>query len=157
MSVYLWIKLVHIISATILFGTGLGTAFFMSKAHLSRNREVMVVTLRHVVLADWVFTTPAVAIQLASGLWLTHQLGIPIGSLWFVLVACLFAFVGACWIPVVWMQIRIGRIIAGGGDRDDYRRLMSLWTVLGVLAFGGVLLLFFLMVFRIGTDQLLFG
>ena len=54
------------------------------------------------------------------------------------------------------MQMRIGRVIADGGDRDDYRRLMSLWMALGVLAFVGVLLVFVFMVSRAGTDQLLF-
>ena len=52
MSTYLWETVIYIIGATILFGTGLGTAFFMSKEHLSGNREVLEVTLRHVVLED---------------------------------------------------------------------------------------------------------
>tara|TARA_R110000772_G_scaffold39089_1_gene92088 strand:- start:149 stop:364 length:216 start_codon:yes stop_codon:yes gene_type:complete len=33
MDIYLCIKLVHILSATVLFGTGMGTAFFMLKAY----------------------------------------------------------------------------------------------------------------------------
>ncbi len=75
MNLYLWIKLLHIVGATVLFGTGLGTAFFMLKAY--------------------------VIVQLMTGLWLTHKVGIPFSSAWFVAVISLFAFVGACWIPVV--------------------------------------------------------
>lgn len=45
MNAYLWIKLVHIVSATLLFGTGIGTAFFMLKAYLSKNDEALAVTL----------------------------------------------------------------------------------------------------------------
>jgi len=156
MSAYLSIKLVHIVSATILFGTGIGIAFFMLKTYMSGSREAMAVTTRNVVLADWIFTTPAVVVQLATGLWLTQRIGISFGSLWFVLVAGIFAFVGACWIPVVLVQIKICRMVLEGGDRADYRRLMLVWMALGVSAFSGVLLLFFLMVSRIGVDRPIF-
>ena len=60
MTLYLWIKLLHILSSTVLFGTGMGIAFFMLKAYLSNNDEAMEVTTRHVVVADWLFTAPAV-------------------------------------------------------------------------------------------------
>ncbi len=157
MSPYLWIKLVHIISATILFGTGLGIAFFMLKAYLSGNQVVMSITTRNVVLADWIFTTPAVVIQFASGLWLTRQIGIPFDSMWFVSVISLFILVGGCWIPVVWIQMRIRDFRSSDDVGFSYRRLMSMWVVLGAVAFTGVLLLFFLMVFRVGVDQPLFS
>jgi uncharacterized membrane protein len=156
MSAYLSIKLIHILSATILFGTGLGTAFFMLKTYLNGNREAIAVTTRNVVLADWIFTTPAVIVQLTTGLWLTRYMGIPFGSVWFVLVAGLFVFVGACWIPVVWIQIRIREIVSNGGEKASFQRLMRIWIAFGVLAFSGVLLLFFLMVSRFGVDRLVF-
>lgn len=146
MNAYQWIKLIHIVSATILFGTGLGIAFFMLRAHLSSSREAMTIVVRSVVMADWVFTTPAVIVQLLSGLWLTHRLGISHESTWFLSVIALFTFVGLCWIPVVWIQIRIQRILAAGGNRDDYHRLFTIWITLGILAFSGVLLLLLLMV-----------
>ena len=156
MSVYLAIKLIHILSATILFGTGLGTAFFMLKTYLDRNQEALAVTTRNVVLADWIFTAPAVIVQLATGLWLTWYLGIPFGSVWSVLVAGLFIFVGACWLPVVWIQIKLRRIVSEGGDRAVFRTLMRTWMTLGILALSAVLILFFLMVSRFGVDKLAF-
>lgn len=151
MNSYLWIKLVHIVGATVLFGTGLGIAFFMLKAFLSGSREALAVTARNVVLADWIFTAPAVVIQLLSGVWLTRQIGIPFDSAWFVAVVGLFILVGACWIPVVWIQIRIRKIVSDGGSSVDIQRLMSVWIGLGAVAIIGVLLLLFLMVSRVGT------
>ena len=151
MNLYLWIKLVHILSATVLFGTGMGTAFFMFRAYLSKNDAAMAVTTRNVVVADWLFTTPAVVIQLASGLWLTSKLGIAYESTWFVTVISLFAFVGACWVPVVWIQIRIRDLIAGNAARNEYGKLMQAWFVLGVLAFSSVIILFYLMVSKTGA------
>ncbi len=151
MSVYLWIKLVHILSATILFGTGLGTAFFMFNAYRSKNDQAMRITTRTVVMADWLFTTPAIVIQLATGLWLTRKLNIPFDSSWFIVVISLYALVGICWIPVVWIQIRIRNLIADGESRDSYQKLMRVWLVLGVPAFSSIILIFYLMVSRLGA------
>ena len=141
----------HILSATILFGTGLGTAFFMLKAYLSKNDQAMRITTSTVVMADRIFTTPAVVIQLATGLWLTRKLNIPFDSWWFIVVVSLYALVGICWIPVVWIQIRIRNLIADGESRDRYQKLMRVWVALGVPAFSSVILIFYLMVSRLGA------
>lgn len=151
MNSYLWIKLVHIISATVLFGTGIGTAFFMLKAYLSHNEDAMAVTTRNVVSADWIFTTPAIVIQFVTGLWLSNKLNISFTSSWFVAVVGLYILVGACWIPVVWIQLRVRNMIADGASRSDYRLLMQLWAALGVPAFASVLVLFYLMVAKTGA------
>ncbi len=151
MDLYLWIKLVHILSATVLFGTGMGTAFFMLKAYLSQNEQAMKITTNTVVMADWIFTTPAVVIQLATGLWLTSKMNIAYDSSWFVAVILLYALVGLCWIPVVWIQIRVRNLIADGSAREDYKALMQAWMVLGVPAFGAVIVIFYLMVSKLGA------
>ena len=151
MSLYLWIKLVHILSATVLFGTGMGTAFFMLKAYLSQNDQAMKITTVTVVMADWIFTTPAVVIQLATGLWLTSKMNIAFDSPWFVAVISLYAIVGLCWIPVVWIQIRIRNLIADGHARENYKNLMRAWVALGVPAFSAVIIIFYLMVSRLGA------
>ena len=156
MESYQLVKLIHIVSAAVLFGTGLGIAFFMLKAHLSGSKEAMAVTTANVVLADWLFTTPAVIIQAITGLWLTMQLSIPLNSLWFVLVISLFVLVGACWIPVVAIQIRIRNIITAGGSPEQYRGLMKAWIALGVPAFLGVLVLYYLMVTKHGLGIMIF-
>ena len=151
MTPYLWIKLVHILSAAVLFGTGMGTAFFMLRAYLSRNDEAMAVTTRNVVLADWIFTTPAVVVQLATGLWLTEMLNISFESAWFVAVISLYIFVGFCWLPVVWIQIRVRNLVASGAGRDEYKNLMRAWAGLGVPAFSAVIVIFFLMISKFGA------
>lgn len=148
-NIYLIIKTIHIISSTLLFGTGLGTAFFMLQAYRSGNAEALRVTSRHVVIADYMFTLPAVIVQLATGLWLTNFLGIAWNSAWFVAVMSLFVAVGLCWIPVVFIQIRI-RQIAEGDAHERIDALMKLWTALGIPAFLMTLILFALMVLKIG-------
>jgi uncharacterized membrane protein len=153
MNLHLWVKLVHILSATVLFGTGMGTAFFMLKAYLSQNDQAMKVTTRSVVMADWIFTTPAVVLQLLTGLWLTSRLNIAFDSSWFIAVISLYLIVGLCWMPVVWIQIRIRNLIAAGRPRDDYRNLMRAWVALGVPAFASIIGIFYLMVAKIGISN----
>ncbi|MDH3747021.1 MAG: DUF2269 domain-containing protein [Gammaproteobacteria bacterium] len=157
MDGYLAVKLLHILSSTVLFGTGLGTAFFMLRAWQSKSDEAMRVTTAHVVQADWLFTTPAVVVQLATGLWLTSQIGISYLSLWFAVVITLFALVGACWLPVVWIQIHIRNLIGKGVEPSQYRRLMRWWMALGIPAFLAVLALFVLMVYKPWVGIMLFN
>jgi len=151
MTFHLWIKLVHILSATVLFGTGIGTAFFMFRAYLSQSEEAMRVTTSNVVLADWIFTTPAVVLQFVTGVWLTHKLNIAFTSPWFITVISLYVLVGICWVPVVRIQIQIRNLIADGRSRDDYKNLMRTWAMLGIPAFASVLVIFFLMVSKLGA------
>jgi uncharacterized membrane protein len=148
MELYLGIKLLHILSATILFGTGLGTAFFMFSAYKSNDSQAWRETAEAVVRADWYFTTPAVVVQLLSGLWLMDRVGIQFASVWFVAVIGLFALVGACWLPVVWLQIRLRDMLRAGAEPDACKQLMRLWVALGVPAFLSVIVIFGLMVYK---------
>ncbi len=149
---YNLLKTAHIISATLLFGTGLGTYFFMLRAVRSHNPEAIKVTAATVVLADWLFTTPAVAVQFVSGLLLMQQLHIAWTSTWALLVFALFCFVGALWLPVVWIQIRLRDMLAGLRPGEPlpatFLRRARLWELLGYPAFGAMILIFALMVYK---------
>ena len=68
MSTYLILKWLHILSSTILFGTGLGIAFFQWMSWRTGELAVIARITRLTVLADFIFTTPAVVIQLLSAL-----------------------------------------------------------------------------------------
>ena len=150
---YLVLKLIHILSATFLFGTGLGTAFYMWRADLSADIQTIAVVSRNVVLADWLFTAPAVIIQPLTGFWLVYLMGIPLTTTWIWLSLLLYVLVGCCWIPVVFIQIRVSRLaarLAEHGQAPDarFRRLMRAWYALGWPAFIAVLVIFWLMVFK---------
>ena len=154
MNTYVILKTLHIISASILFGTGIGTAFFMLRAYLSGNAEALIVTTKNVVLADWLFTSPAIVVQLITGMWLASMLNISFGSLWFLLVISLFVFVGICWLPVVFIQIRMQSIMKQGGQFDDIRSLMKIWMALGIPAFISMVAIYLLMVSKYGATTL---
>src|SRR5215831_13399409 len=138
MNMYAMIKLVHILSAAVLFGTGIGIAFFLLRAHQIKDPHAFATISRQVVLADWLFTTPAVIVQLATGIWLTQELQINVYSIWFVSVISLFVFVGLCWLPVVWIQIRLTKLASDAHGGVQYRKLIKTWIALGVPAFSAM-------------------
>jgi uncharacterized membrane protein len=151
MNSYLLLKYVHVISSTLLFGTGLGTAFHGWMAHRSGNGVAIAVVGRNVVLADWLFTAPAVVVQPLTGLALAHLAGFPLTSGWLLLSIALYVLVGACWLPVVWLQIRMHALAAevvrtGAVLPPRYFAYAKLWFALGWPAFFGVLAIFWLMI-----------
>lgn len=149
---YSLLKTIHIISSTLLFGTGLGTFFFMLKACRAGNLEALRVTTQTVVTADFIFTSPAVIIQMVTGYLLMQTMGIPFSSRWFALVASLFCIVGALWLPVVWMQMRMRKLIAdlpaGAAIPTEFTRLAYFWERMGYPAGIAMVLLFGLMVYK---------
>lgn len=152
MDSYLALKLIHILSATVIAGTGVGIAFFLLMASRSGDPRALLTTSRHVILADWLFTAPAVLIQLITGFFLMAELGYAYASPWFLVVIALFLVVGLFWLPVVKIQYRLHRLAREGVERGvlpgEFRRLMRTWTLLGIPAFSSVLVLFWLMVFK---------
>ena len=153
--VYLWVKWLHILSSTLLFGTGIGIAFFMRLAHRRGNVAEIAGTARTVVVADACFTAPAVVMQLATGLWLTNRSGIGLSPLWVRAALLLFCLVGACWLPVLWLQMRARDLAAAAVLNNSslpasYYRIMRWWFWFGWPAFFGVIAIFWLMVEKPG-------
>jgi uncharacterized membrane protein len=151
MNEYLIVKWLHILSSTLLFGTGLGSAFYMLLVSLSKDVRATAVVVRHVVLADWLFTTPAIIIQPLTGFYLLYLLGIPLGSAWIVWTIVLYLVAGACWLPVVWLQIRMQGIAETAVQNNTalpaiYWRYLKIWTALGFPAFFALVIVFYLMV-----------
>lgn len=150
---YLTLKYLHILSMVLLFGTGLGSAFYKWMADRSGNVAHIAVTNRHVVLADWLFTTPMVIFQPISGLWMVYLLGLPLATPWIAISLSLYVLAGICWLPVVWLQIRMRELaMAAFISQQDlpaqYWRYARVWFWLGVPAFAAMLAVVLLMVFK---------
>ncbi len=150
---YLTIKWIHILSSTILFGTGIGIAFFMFIANLKGDIHAKVFASKTLVLADFLFTTPAVIVQFFSGIALVIMGGHGFDATFVFWGLILYFFAGSCWLPVVWMQMKMRdmAVIALKENMPlpkkywDYNRA---WIILGALAFPALVLVFYLMVFK---------
>lgn len=149
----LW-KLVHLLSASVLFGTGMGIAFFAwfgyKRAMAIGEIDGLRAVLRLTVIGDIFFTLPAVFVQLVSGIVLINLNQWSLASSWSLVVFGLYAAVGAFWLPVVAIQILMSREANRAPSIDhlkpDFHRRYLIWFALGVPAFLIVIGLFYLMI-----------
>lgn len=151
MDLYLFVKWVHVVSSTILFGFGAGTAWYFWNAHLTRKPETIARVGRMVVKADWIFTGTSGILQPVSGVLLVHLVGYSLAESWLLLTYALYALAFICWAPVVWLQIKVQRLAqiaaqTGQSLGTEYYRTMWLWFALGWPAFLGLMGVFWLMI-----------
>ncbi|WP_225027298.1 DUF2269 family protein [Xinfangfangia pollutisoli] len=144
------LRVLHVIGATVLLGTGAGIAFFMVISNRSGDPRLIAHVAGIVVLADTVFTATAAILQPITGYLLARETGWPLLSGWVALSLALYVFVGLFWLPVVWMQIRLrdmARLAAaqGGPLPEAYHRLYRWWFAFGFPAFAAVLAILSLM------------
>jgi len=156
MDAFLFWKWVHILSAAVLFGTGLGIAFFMLMAHRTGNPVVIAAVGRIVVVADFLFTASAVIVQPISGIALAALAGYSLMEDWLVATYGLYILIGCCWLPVVWIQWRMQQMAQAAADEqtalpDGYHRLFAWWFCLGWPAFLSVMSIYALMLLRPGS------
>jgi uncharacterized membrane protein len=148
-----WIDLLrwlHVVGATLLFGTGLGIAFFMALAHRTRDPAVVAHVAGTVVIADGLFTATAAVAQPITGYALARLVGWPLTEDWVLVSLILYAVTGAFWLPVLWVQRRmrdLARAAAAAGEPlpPAYHRLFRIWFACGWPAFLSVLAILWLM------------
>jgi len=151
--IYLVLKTLHVLGASVIFGTGSGIAFFMLMAHRTRDTLFIAQTARIVVIADVVFTATSVIAQPITGLLLVRQAGYSFKESWLAVSLGLYLAAGAFWLPVIWMQIRMRDLALSAASANSplpaqYHRLFGLWFLFGFPGFGAVLAIIILMVAR---------
>ena len=145
LMLYLVLKYVHIIGASVLLGTGAGIAFFMLVAHLGGKPVIIAGVARIVVIADFIFTATAVVISADHGhharlerrLFAMGRMDRVSG--WIVL----YLITGGLWLPVVWMQMRLRDLASSAAVEKtslpaEYYRIFWIWFAFGVPAFAAV-------------------
>jgi len=150
---FFWIKWIHILSASVLFGTGIGTAFHMLATYLRGEVSAIAATTRNTVLADWLFTATTGIVQPASGFLMVFLAGYDPLEGWLVVTYVLYIVAGLCWLKVVQLQYRlralaVAAIECGKPLPEDFHRAMRLWFMLGWPAFLSLATVFALMVMK---------
>lgn len=153
MTAYFLLKYLHVIGAAVLLGSGAGIAFFMLRAHLTGDVATIAAVGRIVVVADYLFTATAVVAQPLTGTALAILRGYPLTEGWILVSILLYLFVGAFWLPVVWMQVRMRNLAleaaaANASLPRRYHNLFRWWFAFGFPAFAAVLAIFWLMIRR---------
>ena len=148
---YLLIKWLHVVSSAALLGTGAGIAYFLARARASADARVVARVCGDVVLADLVFTTPAVIVQPLTGFAMLHLASIPFETSWVRASFFLYVAIGCCWLPVLYLQWRMWRlardaVALNAGLPPRFYALYRAWLLLAIPAFSGVLVIFWLMI-----------
>jgi len=108
---------------------------------------------KYVVIADWLFTTPTIILQPATGLYMMHKAGFALRTPWLMWSIGLFMLAGGAWLPVVWMQLRMRDMaqhaaLTSSALPERYWSLLQAWIALGVIAFVALVVVFYLMVVK---------
>ena len=156
MDGYLLLKWVHILSATVLFGTGLGTAAHLWMTHRSGAVPAIAVAARSTVRADWWFTLTSGIVQPTSGVGLIWLGGHDPFATWLIATYSLYAITGSCWVIVALLQLRVRDLAQDAAVSDQalppaYYRIIRIWYALGWPAFLALLAIFWLMIAQPGA------
>jgi uncharacterized membrane protein len=103
------------------------------------------------VRADFIFTATTIVLQPLTGWYLVRIANFPLTARWLSISIALYAIAFACWLPVVWLQIRMRDLAQrAAAERAElppaFRRCFIAWFALGVPALGAFLAIFYFMV-----------
>ena len=94
-------------------------------------------------------------LQPATGLAMVYLAGFPLSTPWIAASLALYAIAGLCWLPVVWLQIRMRALAQQAAEAGTplaplYWRYARWWEALGYPAFAAMVVVFYLMVAKPG-------
>ena len=153
-TAFLVLRTAHIVSAALIFGTGLGIAFFTWFGYRAALRSGDIGALRNImrltVTADTWITAPAVTFQALSGIGLMLAYGWPMVSAWSVTVWALFVLAGVCWLPILRLQVLLRREAEAAASvaalPERFHAWFRWWFWLALPAFGSVIAIYWMMV-----------
>ncbi len=151
MNAYLLLKFLHIVSSVVLVGTGFGSAYYLFFANRTKSIAVKAQVSRLCVRADWWLTTPAVIVQPVTGFAMVYLAEFPLTTSWIAISFALYLFAGACWLPVVWLQLKMHAMAQAAQANNSelpaiYKTYRRWWEGLGYPAFISMAVVFYMMV-----------
>jgi uncharacterized membrane protein len=134
------LKLIHVFTAFVFLGTGLGSAYYKLRADRSGELAVIAWAQREIVRADWIFTVPAGVLLPATGVWLTWLYGYKLTDSWILFGICGYVVAGIAWLPAAYLQIRMRRLADQALARQEplpaaFHRAQRIWFLLGFPSF----------------------
>lgn len=151
MHLYFILKIIHVVSACVLFGTGMGTACYMLLANKTKNLKIITIASGHVVKADWLFTTTSGIIQALTGIAMAYLHGFSLLTPWLLAAIIGYIIAGVCWLPVVYFQIQMHKIssaclASSSSLPKKYYSYYRCWFILGWPAFISLIFVYYFMV-----------
>ncbi len=131
-------------------GAGIGSVFYKIMADRTGNVQVIAATMRHLVIADLIFTVPAVIGMPVTGMIMLNG---DYSAPWVMTAFKLYVLAGIPWLIAVKLQYDMGRLACDAAEQDtalspDYARKTRVWKLLGIPSFAASVLLVYVMVFK---------
>lgn len=148
--------------AILFLGQGVASVYMKIRADRTGTPSNRLFVLRHIVIADLIFTLPSGILLPVTGLYMIRIADISIFTNWIVLGILLWGFAGLLWIPAMFLQIKMVKILenagedANGPDKDVqnesnlYRRYTRIWIALGIPAFISSVMVIYIMTAKTG-------
>lgn len=145
------IKFLHVMSAVVLLGTGLGLAFMLFRAQQSKDTQTLLFALNNILIGDIVFIGPALFVLFGSGHWMLRNGAHSVREPWMIASLALIMLVGLCWVVAVFLEWRmrnnLRRVVADGIELPPRHTLFHrLWMGLGAVAFSSAIAILVMMV-----------
>lgn len=148
------IRLIHIISATLLFGVGIASAYHMYSTFKTRSVEGLAQVTSNIVKCDYLFTTPAVLLVPLTGFWLVDIKDYGYSEFWIIASVILYTVSSLCWIPAVSIQVKLRTVLTEAflNKRktlpDGVEENVKKWLILWAITFISILIIYGLMTFK---------
>jgi uncharacterized membrane protein len=153
--IYPTLKLVHILSSTILFGGGIFAALLGTIVFGSKKVKVVAEVGPHIVKVETYLTVFSALVQIITGWWMASIAGFSVLTGWLGWALMLLCIAGLCWMLGVWHQHRMVDLSKKAIEIDaelpaEYHKLFKNWTFLGLPSTAAMIGIFYLMVFKPG-------
>lgn len=153
MSLLLLYKTLHLLCASVLFGSVLSSACYAQHARRYDDAALLAGACRQQVLIDWLLIVPAALLIPLTGLALARVAGWPLSQFWLLWSGGLLGLAGFCWLPQLAVHLYLRRLTrrALEGQRPLPARLgryLAVSSWLAWLACASLLAGFVLMVVK---------
>lgn len=144
------LKWLHVLSAALLVGGGLGSAFHLVFASAGRRPAETAAAAHTILRFDAIVAAPTALFQLAGGFWMLRRLNLSWQTDWVVLSLMLYGAVAAIWVPVVILEFRLRRLARNAASSGlalpgTYWISFFVWLALGAGGFALFAGIFWLM------------
>jgi uncharacterized membrane protein len=146
MSLYTFLKFLHIVFAIVAIGFNVSYGLWLRRAATEPEHAAHI--LRGIKFLDDRFATPAYVLLLVTGLWMVFVGDIPFSTFWIATGLGLYVVlvVGAMFFYTPALRRQTALAEGGRSDSDEYRALSKRGTSIGIALVVLVFVIEFLMV-----------
>lgn len=143
---FYWVKIIHVVSAALLFGVGVATVIYYIYMHQQPSRSGIIKINQQIGYVDWVFIATAGMVQPMTGFMLIYLKNYPVTMTWWVMVMLGYALAGVCWFPAVYLRHQCLQLAESHDQLSTtYYRYYHWRCTLSYIAFAILIIVFYLM------------